>query len=84
MEQIEVGKKSFDVAMYRRNYYHCRRGNCGRTGTLMLLAKPRRFTFDAGGPQPRTKNVNILVICESCGREWAPSTGPALRALRHQ
>ena len=80
-QRIEVNSEAFDVITYRRDYYTCRRG-CGRTGTLILSAVDIPFTFGLHSRHPETENVRRLVICESCGKRWVPSPGPALRALR--
>jgi hypothetical protein len=79
---VRVHADEFKVVTFRRNYYRCRKG-CGRTGTLMYLVEGIPFTSGSVGFWSQHHEVFLLVVCESCGRRWVPSTGPALRALGH-
>jgi hypothetical protein len=80
-QRIQVHSEGFEAISFRRNRYSCRSG-CGRTGTLIFSIAEIPLTRGPQSHRPEAKGVRLIVVCETCGRRWVPSTGPALRALR--
>lgn len=89
MIEIEIHSEIFTVKEFRRNYKRCRQCHA-RTGTDILSVDPIPFEppnrlYLRPEAEIRIENthaeVNLLVVCEQCGRRWIPSKGITLRAL---
>jgi hypothetical protein len=82
MTEIQIHSERFTVQNYRRNYKRCRSCHT-RTGTVILSTQPVPVTFyrHRFDNRPAIEEVRLLVICETCGRRWVPTTRLTLRAL---